>query len=354
MVTKAITEFFTRKNGKHRHVCKDCMRKIGVLRYEKRKQRGKIQVLEKTCRECNISFPASSFRKHPANIDGLDNICKSCRSEYHQSETMKSYRVERKASGKQKEVLDKYRHIHGTEISLRKKKKRINNPDGVRHKESTYRRDIAKRAITKLGGACTKCGETRMGKLSIDHVDNDGAQERTQIQYQQLTIFIMNEKVDISKYQILCHNHNVEKHLANIRGRIHDDAIGATKKCTRCLKLRSLENFSRDKYKLSGFKGTCKFCERERRQHIKNVVIISFGGKCVECGETNEDFLCIDHINNDGSEKRATNDHQGIWRKLFNGMNKEGLQLLCFNCNAEKEYLLRLTKYEERATKSNF
>lgn len=60
---------------------------------------------------------------------------------------------------------------------------------------------------------------------------------------------------------------------------------------------------------------------------------------CVCCGVTEWQFLCLDHINNDGKQDRAEN---GFGAAFLYRMKKAGfpshLQILCYNCNAAKQH----------------
>jgi DNA-directed RNA polymerase subunit N (RpoN/RPB10) len=62
---------------------------------------------------------------------------------------------------------------------------------------------------------------------------------------------------------------------------------------------------------------------------------------CVCCGESQFDFLTLDHINNDGGQerKRLSNSKKGgvnYYRWLLKNGLPPGLQTLCFNCNGSK------------------
>lgn len=62
--------------------------------------------------------------------------------------------------------------------------------------------------------------------------------------------------------------------------------------------------------------------------------------KCACCGEREIDFLCLDHINDNGAKERKNNKYgsAGIfkWLKKNNYPKNVGLQVLCFNCNISK------------------
>jgi len=62
--------------------------------------------------------------------------------------------------------------------------------------------------------------------------------------------------------------------------------------------------------------------------------------RCACCGEQEIDFLCLDHINDNGAKERKNNKYgsAGIfkWLKKNNYPKDVGLQVLCFNCNISK------------------
>lgn len=81
------------------------------------------------------------------------------------------------------------------------------------------------------------------------------------------------------------------------------------------------------------------------RHNIRIEVFKHYGGteiKCACCGETIQEFLTLDHINNDGAKQRnepgmprgGTNFYR--WLKKHN--YPEGFQVLCWNCNCSKGY----------------
>lgn len=74
---------------------------------------------------------------------------------------------------------------------------------------------------------------------------------------------------------------------------------------------------------------------RLQRLKLKFEVISHYGGKCACCGETEIDFLNLDHILNDGADhRRKVGYDMYVWSKR----NKypDIFQVLCMNCNFAK------------------
>jgi 5-methylcytosine-specific restriction endonuclease McrA len=82
----------------------------------------------------------------------------------------------------------------------------------------------------------------------------------------------------------------------------------------------------------------------EFTNEIKTETIAKYGGKCVCCGETNIEFLSIDHVNKDGMAHRETlvgRDRRAgarfyIELKRLGYPNDPPLVVLCMNCNAAR------------------
>lgn len=74
----------------------------------------------------------------------------------------------------------------------------------------------------------------------------------------------------------------------------------------------------------------------EERWRCRVEVLEAYGGKCECCGESNPKFLVIDHIDGGGAAHRKENggDGDAFYRRLRReGFPKEGLRVLCHNCN---------------------
>lgn len=70
------------------------------------------------------------------------------------------------------------------------------------------------------------------------------------------------------------------------------------------------------------------------RQRDKMAAIEMYGGKCECCGETQPEFLTIDHINGGGNQHRKTTPTaRNSWRYVRQHNYPNDFRLLCYNCN---------------------
>ena len=70
--------------------------------------------------------------------------------------------------------------------------------------------------------------------------------------------------------------------------------------------------------------------------------------RCTNCGVSDIDVLCIDHINGGGHEHRKIVGFANFYNYLRRNGYPEGFQVLCANCNLKKEILLRNTRFEQK------
>ena len=76
------------------------------------------------------------------------------------------------------------------------------------------------------------------------------------------------------------------------------------------------------------------------RLMLKKDIYDHYGRICMCCGENNEKFLTLDHINNDGFIERKSGEYRGggisfhIW--LRKKKYPSHIQILCWNCNSGK------------------
>ena len=90
----------------------------------------------------------------------------------------------------------------------------------------------------------------------------------------------------------------------------------------------------------------CQRCQsrssqRSRRQlqELRQEILAHYGRVCVCCGEENDAFLTIDHINGDGHIRRKQGIDRsgpGWYRQIIQAGFPDDLQILCWNCNMAK------------------
>jgi hypothetical protein len=80
--------------------------------------------------------------------------------------------------------------------------------------------------------------------------------------------------------------------------------------------------------------------ERARKylNRLRVKMLQAYGGECQCCGETEPEFLCIDHVNGDGAEhRRQLRVRQQFTSNMLRIVAREGFpdryRLLCWNCN---------------------
>lgn len=148
--------------------------------------------------------------------------------------------------------------------------------------------------IHYYGDRCGQCSEDEYEKLTIDHINNNGATHRRQMTTN-IFDYLYNNLIDRDGYQVLCYNCN----------------------CTKSILFK-------DKYHLK----------------YKNKVIDAYGSGCAECKISDIKYLTIDHKNNDGADQRKKLKC-GTGSKFYRWLIKNnfpdlGLQVLCYNCNCSK------------------
>lgn len=74
----------------------------------------------------------------------------------------------------------------------------------------------------------------------------------------------------------------------------------------------------------------------EIRARYRKAVMSHYGNMCACCGETHDEFLTIDHMDNDGSKHREEVDGARLYRWLMKNNYPKNFQILCYNCNIAK------------------
>lgn len=131
------------------------------------------------------------------------------------------------------------------------------------------------------------------------------------------------------------------------------------KRCARCGETKERDGFSRCARAADGLQAYCKACrkeiavahyagaggEKKRARSValhreqREAVIAHYGGRCACCGESEYQFLAIDHERGDGADHRRsdTGALSIIWWLRRNGM-PSGFRVLCHNCNMARGF----------------
>ncbi len=135
--------------------------------------------------------------------------------------------------------------------------------------------------------------------------------------------------------------------------------------CERCRERSKLQARARvQRYRLTGRcpcgrpvvldAARCAIClegGRRRRQRFREKALAAYGGACACCGESEQAFLTIDHMNNDGAKHKRAIGTSTIYPWLCRNGFPPGFQVLCFNCNCAK-YILGECPHKRRQAPS--
>jgi hypothetical protein len=208
---------------------------------------------------------------------------------------------------------------------------------------SDWRIELKKKVLSHYGEYCQNCGESHTEFLCIDHINADGNSHRKKFKYggrgREIYSWLRAKNYP-NGFQVLCMNCNMVKE----RGvRIFDDTeaklSGSLQKCCRCGEIKDTIDFAWNPLR-NRTHYFCKDCRRlegrVRHKKFKKLIIDSYGGVCECCGESELDFLTIDHIEGNGSKHRKEiGDEKGlkIYKWLYDNYNPKGFRVLCMNCN---------------------
>jgi hypothetical protein len=206
---------------------------------------------EKTCKKCGSTKPIERFKKHAKTCLSCINIRRrqrdteraeivaSRRRAYndlnheHIRETNAQWRNQnkekinarrRERDAERAEIIHaqgkRYRDANKEKINERRKKSyEANRPKRLSQARASGKRRhkiLKLEIIENYGGKCTCCGEANYFFLTIDHIDNKGAQHRREVGTQagrQFYKWLKNNGFPKDNFQLLCFNCNSGKQL---------------------------------------------------------------------------------------------------------------------------------------------
>lgn len=119
-----------------------------------------------------------------------------------------------------------------------------------------------------------------------------------------------------------------------------------------CKQIKPLEAFTGGE--LKGTYSRCRECENKRRSLLaartRNAVLEHYGAFCACCGEEENRFLTIDHINDDGAvQRREHKIGKSIYKWIVDNNYPDDLRILCFNCNCGRQLNNGVCPHQEKA-----
>lgn len=294
----------------------------------------------KVCRLCPELGPQllDNFGKSSKNKDGFDNRCKACRARIYSESREKA--KEKAKDAYWRNVDDRRRQkvsYYGSNRDdiLESRRNLWSSDPSRKEKRDAYWKKRKSECFQKLGGVCRLCGTRDPDVLTVDHVNDDGNEERRS---NPSNLKIWNNIVHgdkVGRYQLLCFNCNVKKSLL----RPDPPPIGSSKRCPTCLLNNDVSLFKVDRSYKDGFYYECKPCSRKRGVATKQIAFLQLGhDSCSACSADDLDVLTVDHVHGDGGAcRKADGLGLSLYRKVISGLlDRTRFQVLCFNCNVKK------------------
>jgi hypothetical protein len=195
----------------------------------------------RVCTICKQSLPLSEFSPSPVNRGGYRPFCKSCRRATwnavspEEKEARKAKMRARYASmssvSKEQLLVQRRAEYHAAPTRHRDKAREWQRANKTRRREKDkawwaankeyakvktkeHRRRLREELLAAYGGCCTCCGEARFEFLAIDHINGDGARERSRnggLVGERMARWLRANGYPRDRYQLLCHNCNFAK-----------------------------------------------------------------------------------------------------------------------------------------------
>ncbi len=113
--------------------------------------------------------------------------------------------------------------------------------------------------------------------------------------------------------------------------------------CYKCGKTANEVKFYARKRNRDGLDNICSECSKARtkksNRKLRLTVLEHYGNKCACCETDDYEFLCIDHINGGGHQRRKKIGHGATYMRWIVKNNfPEEYRVLCHNCNQALSY----------------
>lgn len=176
----------------------------------------------KTCSRCGVEKPAEGFYKASRTKDGLSPWCKKCHTAWDREWSAKNPEKRRAYSRayyqrnqEARRQQDKDYRERKPEVCHKARRRWEEAHPGYRNMIAAKIRDRNRREVFEAyGGICACCGEAEPTFLTIDHIDNDGAEHRRLLKNSGGSAFFawLRQHNFPTGFQVLCRNCNWGKH----------------------------------------------------------------------------------------------------------------------------------------------
>ena len=110
-----------------------------------------------------------------------------------------------------------------------------------------------------------------------------------------------------------------------------------TQICVVCKRSLPIESFAWANKAYGLRQPRCRECQKtvrdKHRRKLRQEVLAAYGNCCACCGESEQAFLVVDHINGGGRQHRREIGQDGFYTWLRKEKYPNGFRLLCENCN---------------------
>jgi hypothetical protein len=303
------------------------------------------------CSKCRITKPTSEFSANRSRPDGLDVHCRTCIRERIRLKRQRHLAAGACADcGQPRGGAGSRRHC-------------VRCADRWSGRSTITSRELRQKTLVAYSGAvtsCACCGERGARFLTLDHIEGGGRAHR-QLKGSQGVYRELARAGFPPGYQVLCFNcnfviglygacpHQAANDRVRHRGHQHPASIDAgaaveVKRCTACRQQLPLDAFYADRGTTSGRQSRCRTCTCEaaaaRLRAARQAALAHYSAGdsvCACCGEREQMFLALDHI--DGSGPRKPGGRRG-GNSFFTWLAAQGypagLRVLCHNCNCAK------------------
>jgi len=159
--------------------------------------------MKKICARCKNELPLDKFYKNNSAPDKLNYHCIECDKKSREKRIDKIRIYAQKYRKDNREKLREWDRVY-----------RRNNPEKERARAIRYIKEIKEELFINYGGCyCKCCGEKEISFLTLDHVKNNGAEERKSVFGAQrkagyhFYIWLKNNGFPRKEdYQVLCMN----------------------------------------------------------------------------------------------------------------------------------------------------